>query len=250
MIDKLLHRIERKWIKLRFRPIVVINFHEIGDFCAGSPDWVPTEFLQSTLLRMQREGYTFISLEAAHKHLKEDKVRCKKYAALTADDGLKCQLEILPWLKDHEIPITLFLNVTSVEHSECGLPYKQWYKIKTTEEDKQLAKEMYIGEKDIAKFEAQYVTIGSHGYAHNESVTEMTKKEFRSDVQGSETKFSRYAAYVPFYAYPYGHRNQMTDAILAGKHIVPVRIDGQKNYNDASVIHRESIEKLYRDGRN
>lgn len=237
-------------MKLRYRPIVVINFHEIGGFCAGSPDWVPTEFLQSTLLRMQEEGYTFISLSDAHKHLKEDKVRRKRYAVLTADDGLKCQLDILPWLKDHEIPITLFLNVTSVEHTECGLPYKQWYKIKTNEEDKHWASDIYIDEKDIVKFDARHVTIGSHGYKHNESVTEMSEEEFRSDVQGCNSKFSQYAVYVPFYAYPYGHRNRMTDTVLTESGIIPVSIDRKMNYYDASVIHRESIEKLYRDGRN
>lgn len=246
----LFDKIRWKWIKLRFRPIVVINFHELGDFCAGSPDWVPTEFLQSTLLRMQEDGYTFISLEAAHKHLMKDRMRYKKYAVITADDGLKCQLEIMPWLKEHEIPITLFLNVTSVEHTECGLPYKQWYKIKTAEEDKEWAEKIYIDKKDIAKFDAHYVTIGSHGYRHNESVTEMSEDDFRKDVQGCKSKFSQYAVYVPFYAYPYGFRNKITDAVLLENHIVPVRMDGRLNYNDSSMIHRISIEKMYKDEEN
>ena len=249
-IEEIILRFRRKWMKFRLQPIHVFSFHEIGEFCAGSSDWLPTEFLQSTLTRMQSDGYVFISLQEVYQHIKNDTFRTKKYAALTADDGLNCQLDILPWLEEHQIPITLFLNVTSVEQIECGLPYKKWFKIRAKEEDKDFAKEIYLNEDTITNFDAQYVTIGSHGYKHNESVTEMSQREFEEDVQRCMSKFSQYPTYVSFYAYPYGKRNQMTDTVLKKSDIIPVRIDGQKNYNDSTVIHRESIEKMYRDGRN
>jgi len=248
-IMELINKIKRVWMRLRLQPIRVLCFHEIGEFCAGSSDWVPTDYLQRTLLKFQEEGYTFIPLISAYKKICHDKFRKHKYAVLTADDGLACQMDIFPWLKEHDIPITLFLNITSVEQSKCGLPYKAWFKL-TPAQDAQFAKEIYFDEQTLKSFDAQHISIGSHGYAHNEPITDMSLDAFIQDVDKCVGKFSNFPSYVPFYAYLYGAHNNETDKVLHDRNLVPMYMDGLLNYNDPTKIHRESLEKMYRDETN
>lgn len=49
-------------------------------------DWTETEQFKGNVLKL-KDKYEFISLEEAHRHLKNDDVRLKDYAVLTADDG-------------------------------------------------------------------------------------------------------------------------------------------------------------------
>ena len=49
----------------------------------------------------------------------------------------------------------------------------------------------------------------------------------------------QHSRYIPFHAYTYGDHNVTSDDILNQKSVVPVMIDGLKNYNDKRAIHRE-----------
>jgi len=246
MIAELINKIKRKWKKLRLQPIRVFCFHEIGTVSDGSNDWMPTDQLQKMLKQMQEEGYEFISLKKAHKHICNDFVRTQKYAVLTADDGLKCQLELLPWLEEHKIPITLCLNVTSPKQEKCGRPYRQWYHMEDEKTEKQFAKRLYISEKELEMLDANMVSYALHGYNHDESAVEITLDELQRDIEGCIERYGQDKHFVPFYVYKYGTHNADTDEVVRRNKLVPVLSDGLWNYNDGKLIHREILEYIYR----
>ena len=101
-------------MKLRLQPIRVYCFHHVSDAYDTSymweEDWLNTDALKTFILGLQQNGYTFISLSEAHAKLTNDIYRNRKYAVLTADDGFKTLLNIVPWLIEQQIPITLFMN--------------------------------------------------------------------------------------------------------------------------------------------
>ena len=63
-------------MKLRLQPIRVFCFHQVSEtfdpnvYC--KPDWISLDFLKEFVLRLQKEGYEFISLEEAHWYISED----------------------------------------------------------------------------------------------------------------------------------------------------------------------------------
>lgn len=243
----IIRKINHRLIKLRLQPIRVFCFHEVSDnYADESPDWMPLNTLKQRLLDLQQAGYEFISTEMAYKHIKCDCFRTKKYAVLTADDGLRCQLDLLPWLFEHHIPITMFLNPNSLELNGCGKPYRNWYHINTPQQDKALAGQLYMSRVEWAQLDNAFISFGSHGVKHDESATEMDICKFERDVQESKYYLSNHPRFVPFYAYTYGAYNIMTNSILKQADMIPVLSDGQRNYNDASCIHREILEYEYK----
>ena len=101
-------------MKLRLQPIRVFCLHHV---CAkfdvesmNACDWMEIEEFKQHVAALQKNGVKFISLKDAYHHICEDKVRCKKYAVLTFDDGYASLKEILPWLEKQMIPATLFIN--------------------------------------------------------------------------------------------------------------------------------------------
>ena len=107
-------KIRRKWTKLRLQPIRVVCFHQVSDeynpLTMWECDWTQTELFKRNILNLKRQGVIFLSLSEAYDKLRHDWYRRKKYVALTADDGYKSILNILPWLEEQKIPITLFIN--------------------------------------------------------------------------------------------------------------------------------------------
>ena len=139
MLKELWKKIQRRLLKFRLQPIRVFCFHQVSEtfdpnvYC--KPDWISMDFLKSFIKKLQNEGYEFISLEVAYNHIKNDKIRLKKYAVLTADDGLKCQLELLPWLEEHRVPITLFVNTETLDGKTCNVQIKNYFHATTQEEE-------------------------------------------------------------------------------------------------------------------
>lgn len=245
----IINKISRKFTQLRLQPIRVFCFHQVSEifdpdvYC--KPDWVPTSYLKQFIEDLQKDGYEFISLVDAYSYIKKDIVRCKKYAVLTADDGLKCQLDFVPWLEEHNVPITLFVNVETLNGDVCGKPMKEHFQIECKEEEMRHAKQLYIERKDL-KMVSDIVSIGMHGVNHNE-VTHMSDEEFRRVVEECKDKIGLFEKYIPFYAYTFGKYAFNTDAILHSANVVPVLTDGLKNYDDLNYVHREVIEKKYKE---
>lgn len=245
-IKEIVLKLKRRLLRLRLQPVRVFCFHEVDENEENNPDRIPMSFLMETIQQLLNSGYKFISLKEAHAHIKKDKIRIKKYAVLTADDGLKCQLNVLDWLEKKNIPITLCLNVLSLSNKTCGLPYRKWYHIEDKETEKRYAEQLYISESELQRIESNLVTFALHGVNHDEAATEISLDDFRKDVEACIQKFASNKHYVPFYTYKYGMHNRNTDEVLRQYNLTPILVDGEKNYNDASCIHRELLEALYR----
>ena len=249
MFKRLIHKIQRWSVKLRLQPIRVFCFHQVSEnfdpniYC--KPDWISTHVFKAQIEKLQSEGYQFIALEQAYEHIKRDIFRFKKYAVLTADDGLRCQLELVPWLEVHKVPITLFVNVETLSGDVCGRPMKEYFQMESKEEERRHAKQLYFVKEDIANV-SPIVSIGMHGVNHD-VVTHMSDEEFRIAVEECKDKIGLFEKYIPFYAYTFGKYTWSTDAILHSSNVVPVLSDGLKNYDDVNYIHREIIEKKYKE---
>ena len=245
-----MHKIQRRWMKLRLQPIRVFCFHQVSEtfdpnvYC--KPDWIPLDFLKEFVLRLQKEGYEFISLEEAHRHISEDFFRGKKYAVLTADDGLKCQAEIIPWLEERNIPITLFVDLETLDGQTCTMPVKNYFQITNIEEEKMHSSKLFLTSEQLSVLNYTALSIGMHGLKHD-SVQSMNEIDFAEQVEKCQQELAKMTLNrIPFFAYPYGAHSHRNDAKLIKMGIVPVLADGKVNYNDSAVIHREILEYIYK----
>lgn len=231
-MSKIIDRIVRKLTKLRLQPIRVFCFHQVSDsFDPKSMwecDWTNTEIFKGKINSLLKQGYSFISLPEATKRLKKDWVRRKKYAVLTADDGWSSVLNIVPWLVEQEIPLTLFLNPQYLD----GIHYQE------RQTEKLLTK--YDIEHIVKKYHP-YITIASHGWIHKDC-SKMDMNEFTESVRQSEEYLSTMCGKVPFYAYTFGRHSYEQNIFIKHQGLIPVLADGVLNFNDISQIHRECID--------
>ena len=222
---KIGEKILRKLVHLRLQPIRVYCLHHVCTSYDAETmyegDWMALNLFQAKIKKMQQSGVVFLSLSEAYKHMRNDFFRRKKYAVLTFDDGYASLKEVLPWLKAQHIPITLFVN----SDYACGKAYRL------------NAKESYLTLKELS--DAQ-VEIGMHGLQHVDA-TKMTSAEFRIFVEESIKETQKIDGYIPFWAYTWGRHTSTTDSILKEQGIIPVYVDGMKNYNAATGIHRELL---------
>lgn len=228
MLDRLLHRIKRKLVKLRLLPIRVYCLHHVSvEYDADTMnrgDWMQIEEFKNKVRTLRTEGMKFISMTEAYHHICNDWVRCKKYAVLTFDDGYASLNEILPWLEEQRIPATLFINGKYLD----GKSFRN------------NSKEKYLTMGELKTLTSPLIEIGNHGWEHVR-VTDMMEEEFEKAVEQSVNILSGHPNYVQFWAYTYGDHSNMTDEYLHGLFIVPVYIDGLKNYNESNLIHREML---------
>jgi len=225
----LCQKIHKKLMKLRLQPIRVFCIHHVSDVFDATTmwecDWMYTDDFKAKVAAIQKE-YMFISLSEACDKLKHDTIRCKKYAVLTADDGWASMKNILPWLKEQNIPITLFINPLYLDGVH-----------KQERETEQLLTEEDI-EDIILKY--QNVMIASHGWGHVDT-TKLNVKEFLDNVEQAENVLTQLPSKIPFYAFTYGrYKNEFID-ILHEHHLVPVLIDGKMNVKYDGAIHRENL---------
>lgn len=222
--------IRRTFIHLRLRPIRVFLFHQVSDEFDKSTmnrsDWTKTDQFKKNIILLAKT-YQFIPLDLAHKKLHRDFIRLKKYAVLTSDDGWASLGNILPWLKEQGIPVTLFLNP--------GYFDGRHFREKETER--------YLLQIDIENLSKAYpgVSIASHGWEHIRA-TYQDEESFQKSVLDSIKALKVFPNFIPFFAYTYGCSTAHTDEILKENGMTPVAIDGEKNWNDSSIIHRELLD--------
>lgn len=222
------NKVRGRFIKWRLQPIRVFCLHHVCEqFDAEamhSCDWMSSDEFKSKVQAMRQNGVEFISLSKAHKHIANDRIRCKKYAVLTFDDGYASLKEILPWLFENKIPATLFINGKYLD----GQSYRN------------SPKEQYLTKEELFALTTPLVEIGSHGWEHIDA-NAMAIEEFVSSVQKNIELLSAHSQYIPFHAYTYGGHNHKVDTSLYEAHIIPVLVDGMKNYNKTNCIHRELL---------
>lgn len=236
------YKIKRKLLRVRLQPIHVFCFHHVSEtydpLTMWEEDWVNTNVFKQWIMSLKKRGYTFISLLEAHEKLKQNKFRCKKYAVLTADDGFHSLINIVPWLIDQQIPITLFVNPKYI--LEDGIGENVQYRIKQTE-GASISNKLYLNKEDVEAFSSQLITFAYHGYEHFDEwrIDEATfTKNLTQCVDTMQRGFSNV---IPFYAHTYGHAKEEYDAILYGHGLTPVYVSGNDNYNDAFHIDRKLV---------
>ena len=229
-IKKITKRLKRLGNRFGVRPIEVFVFHAVSDSfnparCQRG-DWSSTQDFKQRLDDLRRT-YTFIPLPEAHRRLRQDLLRTKRYAVLTCDDGMKSILSILPWLEAEGIPITLFLNAKYLD----GVSKREGY----AEEPE------YITRTDLEQINSPLVTIGMHGFEHVDHST-MTREQFTASMVDSRNVLEKHPAFIPYFAYPWGRFNPSTQQWLKALGINPVLTDGTSNYRYNQGIDRKCID--------
>lgn len=219
-------KIKRKWAKLRLRPIRVYCLHHVcAQFDSESMnecDWMQIDKFKRKVLALQQNGVAFISLTEAYCHICNDLFRSKEYAVLTFDDGYASLKEILPWLEEQKIPVTLFVNGKYLD----GQSYRE------------NPKEQYLTGEELLMITSPSIEIGSHGWEHK-SALQQSEIEFKESVERNLHILSAHPQCIPFHAYTYGKYKKHHEQALIDLGVHPVSIDGNKNFNDAMCIHRE-----------
>ena len=227
-ISEFIEKIQRKWLKLRLHPIHVFCLHHVCeqfDAEAMYPcDWMALDEFKKKIIALRSQGYQFISLTSAYEHLKNDWFRRKKYAVLTFDDGYKSLKEVLPWLEEQRIPATLFINGKYLD----GKSYRE------------NPKEQYLTYDELFALTSPLIEIGHHGWEHT-AATEMTDEELLESLQKNIEILSSHPRYIPFWAYTWGKHIESNDKCLLVNGIIPVLIEGNKNYKRIGTIDREIL---------
>lgn len=213
---------------MRLQPIRVFCLHHVcAEFDAESMnacDWMQIDDFKSKIIRIQQDGVEFISLTEAYQYITNDKFRNHKYAVLAFDDGYASLKEILPWLEEHHIPTTLFINGKYLD----GKSYRK------------NPKERYLTKDELFALTSPLIEIGSHGWEHIRE-TEQTIQEFEQSVEKNVNLLRKHPRYIAFHAYTYGAHSELSDRVLQKQSLIPLLVDGAKNYNDKSAIHRELL---------
>ena len=239
-LNHFINKIHRKLVHLRLRPIRVFCLHQVcleyDPLRCTKNDWISvTSFMES--MKVMLKNYSFISLTEAHHKLFTDYLRFKHYAVLSFDDGYRSNLLVLKWLDTQRIPYVLFLNGKYLNGQSCSLHLlENARRVKADINEIELADNLYLLPEDIRQMSAQ---IGSHGFEHLDA-TGLPRAGVKDLIQLNYAVFDQERINtIPFHAYTWGLRNKTTDEVLTELGIIPVLMDGQKNYDDSSVIHRE-----------
>ena len=231
MKKPLYQRIRHRLMRMRLHPIRVFVFHQVSEQFKPETmwecDWTRTDVFKSLLSELKRR-YSFIPLDEAYERLQQDRVRLKDYAVLTSDDGWASLKEILPWLAEQQIPVTLFLNPSCLD----GIH-------KHSRETDELLTEVEI--RQLADEYRPLISIASHGWTHKDC-TEMTLEEFADSVRKSEETLKTLPGKVSFYAFASGLSKPEQMDYLRQNALVPVWVDGMKNDSGTDLIHRECLD--------
>lgn len=226
--NTILQKLQRKWMKLRLQPIRVFCLHHVCEqFDADAMyacDWVAMDEFKQKIIALRNQGYQFISLTKAYYHLKKDYFRRKKYAVLTFDDGYKSLKEVLPWLEEQQIPVTLFINGKYLD----GKSYRE------------TAKEQYLTHDELFALTSPLIEIAHHGWEHT-YIPDMTIEEIEQSIRQNIDILTPHSNYIPFWAYTCGRYNNISNKLLDEYKIIPVKISGGKNYNWNGSLDRELL---------
>lgn len=249
-MKEIVNKIMRKLMRLRLQPIHVYCFHHVSDYFDTTymweKDWTDLDILKQFLL-LQQEQVTFITLHEAQEMLKHDLFRFRKYAVLTADDGFKSLLNVIPWLIDKKIPITLFINPQYVFEDTIGPNVQERLELMNTQKS---SDDIYLKYKDILALNSRLISFGYHGYAHLDEAVIDTATFKDNIIRCMEAMRDTIPNVTAFYAHPHGRTKPHNDEILGKLGIVPVYISGTANYKNLHYIDREllSNEKLLKRG--
>jgi len=207
-------------------------------------DWTQTEQFKRIIQYLKEQGYTFISLSEAQEKLRHDWFRRKKYAVLTADDGYKSILNILPWLAEQHIPLTLFVNTKYLDGKSWSEINEEQARRAKPDVDmlKEVCPNLYLSIEELKKVATMpNVTIGLHGHEHLDA-TQQSLKDFKKNVRLCQDAIKDVPHVVPYFAYTWGRHNKATDNALKEMGLTTILVNGTKNYKNVKYIDRLAID--------
>lgn len=243
---ELVTSLKNRWKRLRCQPIQVYVFHHVSEvrnpLIAAESDWTQTEQFKRNIIQLQK-GCSFISLEEAWRKLNHDRFRFHKYAVLTADDGYRSVLDILPWLEQQGVPITLFVNTKYLDK-------RSWGKVNEDVARKykpdvnmfsEVCPDLFLSKEELFALDSPLISVGLHGHEHLDA-TKLSNAAFHDNLETCKNMLSSHKRFVPFYAYTWGRHNIVTDRIVREKNLVPVLVNGMKNDDNSDHINRFCID--------
>ena len=215
-------------MKIRLQPIRVFCLHHVcKQFDAEYMypcDWMELSVFQAKINELRNQGWQFVCLTSAYQRLKNDWFRIKKYAVLTFDDGYKSLHEVLPWLEEQNIPVTLFINGKYLD----GISYRE------------NPREQYLTYEELFNLTNSLIEIGHHGWEHT-YIPDMTIEEIKLSIKKNNDILASHQNYIPFWAYTCGRYNITSNKLLDEYKIIPVKISGSGNYNWKGSFDRELL---------
>lgn len=244
---KIKSKILCRWYKMIYQPIRVFVFHHISEerdiLVCQEQDWTQLNQFKRNIEYLSQD-HTFISLAEACEKLQHDRLRCRKYAVLTTDDGLASVLNVLPWLEEKKIPLTLFINTRYMDRDKLKPIHLDWLnKLAPDADIKAIAKRMYLSKEQIFDLSSPYIEIGMHGHEHLDART-ITEAEFEQNIEQCEQQLCNHPRYVSAYAYPWGQSSEASMRYLQLNEITPIVVRGGGNYVWNGMIDRECIDNL------
>ena len=226
-------KIGRRWERLWWAPVEVMVLHSVSDVFdrrRNKPvDWSQTEDFKSHI-RSLKSRYTFVSLEEADRRLRQRWRRRERLAVLTSDDGYASVLDVLPFLEEERVPVTLFVNPKYLD----GVSRREGY----AEEPQ------YMTHDQLWALTSEWVTVGMHGYEHDDA-TELSVEAFGESVEKCMAALQPHPRYVPYFAYTWGRYTDATQRLLWQKGIVPVGVGGETNRHYRGMIDRRPMDSQY-----
>lgn len=247
VVRELVTSLKNRWKRLRYQPILVYVFHHVSEvrnpLIAAESDWTQTEQFKRTIIQLQKD-YSFISMEEAWRKLNYDRFRFRKYAVLTADDGYRSVLDILPWLEQQGVPITFFVNTRYLDKRSWGKVNEDVARKYKPDVDmlSEVCPDLFMSEEDLFALDSPLVSVGLHGHEHLDA-TKLSEAAFRENLEKCINKLSSHKGFVPFYAFTWGRHNALTDGIVREMGLVPVLVNGMKNNNGTDYVNRICIDR-------
>ena len=201
-------------------------------------DWIQTERFKERILEFKKK-FTFISIEDARQKLRKDFFRFRRYAVLTADDGYQSVLNVLPWLEEQKIPVTLFINSKYLDRqSWSAINEEQARRVKKDVDMlKEVCPRLYLSRDELFSLTSPLISIGLHGHEHLDSA-KMTLPEFCNNLNRNIVSLRLHPRYIGYFAYPWGHKSLATDQAVFNMGLVPVYTNGSANFHKGEAINR------------
>lgn len=245
------HRLHRALIRMRLQPIRVYCFHhvsaEYNPLTMWKCDWTQIDQFKHNIMHLKASGVEFISLTVAHEKLSHDWIRRKRYAVLTADDGYKSLLNIVQWLEENKIPITLFVNSKYLDGKSWSAINEEQARRAKPDVDmmKDVCPTLYLTQEELKQVAAMTnVTIGMHGHEHLDA-TKQTIGDFKTNVEKCQEMLMDVPNTISYFAYTWGNNSDATDKLLRKLGITPVLVSRNLNYNNTDYIDRIAIDGKY-----
>lgn len=240
--------LKKKWKRLWNKPIQVFVFHHVSEernpLIAAQSDWTQLEQFKNNICQIQKE-FRFISMEEAWHRLQHDRCRFRKFAVLTADDGYRSILDILPWLEQQGVPITFFVNTKYLDKRSWGEVNEDVARKHNPSVDmlSEVCPDLFMSKEELFALDSPLISVGLHGHEHLDA-TKLSEVAFCENLERCKNILSSHKGFVPFYAYTWGHHNAMTDKIVREKGLVPVLVNAMKNYNGTDYINRICMDGM------